>query len=222
MFNSIARRYDLLNGLLSFGIDKYWRKKAVNSLKGKKKESILDLACGTGDLTIEALRLNPERIVGMDASEGMLEIAKQKIERRTTGNKIVLVKGSASAIPFENDQFDAVTIGFGIRNFSDLKGSLVEIRRVLKPGGCLLILEFSKPTIFPVKQLFHFYFHCVLPIIGRMISGSKGAYSYLPISVDAFPCGDTFIGLLEAAGFNNSCQQKLTFGITTVYKAYKA
>ncbi|OFX83151.1 MAG: bifunctional demethylmenaquinone methyltransferase/2-methoxy-6-polyprenyl-1,4-benzoquinol methylase [Bacteroidetes bacterium GWF2_33_16] len=217
MFNNIARRYDFLNHFLSLGIDIIWRRKAINRLKDIHPKQILDVATGTADLAIEALRLNPERILGIDISDQMLELGKQKIRKKNCNHIIDLQKGDSENIQFSDHSFDAVTVAFGVRNFENLEKGLSEIFRVLKPKGRLIVLEFSKPNRFPVKQFYHFYFKVVLPLIGRIVSKDKSAYTYLPESVMRFPEKVNFINLLEQIGFKKCSFQSLSFGIACIY-----
>ena len=217
MFNNISRRYDFLNQLLSLGVDKIWRKKAIQALKELQPQQILDVATGTGEFALEALRLNPQKVVGIDISEGMLEIGRKKVLAKHLQSKIELVRGDSENIPFEENKFDAVTVAFGVRNFENLKRGLAEILRVLKPGGMLVILEFSKPSKFPFKQVYNFYFRFILPKIGSIVSKDKAAYTYLPKSVEAFPDGEDFLHILQDVGFKNTQCSSLTFGISSIY-----
>jgi demethylmenaquinone methyltransferase/2-methoxy-6-polyprenyl-1,4-benzoquinol methylase len=217
MFNNIARRYDFLNHFLSLGIDKIWRKKAINCLKDINVGQILDVATGTADLAIESLRLKPKKIIGIDISEQMLEIGKQKIQKKNIDHIITLQKGDSENINFDNNTFDAITVAFGVRNFEDLTKGLAEMYRVLKPKGRAVILEFSKPHKFPVKQFYAFYFKAVLPLIGRMVSKDNSAYTYLPDSVMQFPEKEDFLNQLKSAGFTNCSYKSLSFGIATIY-----
>lgn len=222
MFDNIARRYDFLNHLLSLGIDRYWRKKAVGFLKDKKSFTILDVATGTGDLAITAYKiLKPEKIIGIDLSEKMLEIGRNKIAHKLPDAKIELQRGDSENLNFEDNVFDAVTVAFGVRNFENLEKGLAEIYRILIPGGWFVILEFSKPHHFPVKQLYGFYFKRILPFIGRIFSKDTGAYKYLPESVMVFPDGDNLIRYLGRAGFTSCSFRPLTLGIVTIYTAQK-
>jgi len=221
MFDNISHRYDFLNHFLSLGIDKGWRKKAIQLLQPSQPKIMLDVATGTADFAIEALRINPEKIIGVDISEGMLEMGRKKIAARLLSDKIELKSGDSENLPFEENKFDAVTVAFGVRNFENLEKGLVEIRRVLKPGAKLVVLEFSKPSAFPMKQLYNFYFKIILPKIGRLVSSDKAAYTYLPESVEAFPDGVDFIRILEKTGFKNAACKTLTFGISSIYTAEK-
>jgi demethylmenaquinone methyltransferase/2-methoxy-6-polyprenyl-1,4-benzoquinol methylase len=221
MFDNISARYDLLNRVLSLGIDTIWRKKAIGMLKADKPAYILDVATGTADLAIEALRLNPRQVVGVDISAGMLMHGEEKLRKRRLEDRIKLVLGDSEGLPFEADSFDASTVAFGVRNFEHLNHGLSDIWRVLKPGGKLVVLEFSKPDVFPVKQLYAFYSRFILPAIGKLVSKDQSAYSYLPASVAAFPEGKAFLSQLEAAGFVNNRQKRLTFGICSIYVGQK-
>ena len=221
MFNNISRRYDFLNHLLSLGIDRGWRKKAVRFLKPLNPQIILDVATGTGDFALQSLSLNPRKVVGVDISEGMLDIGRKKIEKRKLSHKIELKTGDSENLEFPDDTFDAVTVGFGVRNFEDLARGLTEIRRVLKPGAMLVVLEFSRPRVFPMRQLYNFYFKNILPGLGRLISNDKSAYTYLPESVEAFPDGTDFESILRKVGFKETACKPLTFGISTIYTARK-
>ncbi len=221
MFDSISKRYDFLNHFLSLGIDKGWRKKAVNELKEIKPNHILDMATGTGDLALACLKLNPKKITGIDLSEGMLSVGRKKIAELKQTGVIQMLKGDSEKILFPDNTFDACTVGFGVRNFENLSQGLSEIHRVLKPGSKLVILEFSKPKKFPVKNVYNFYFNTILPFWGRYISKNQSAYSYLPESVKHFPDGETFIQKLNTIGFKHITQQPLSFGICTIYTGIK-
>lgn len=221
MFDNIAPRYDFLNHFLSLGIDKLWRKKAIQILSGYKTDSILDVATGTGDFAIAALKLKPSKIVAFDLSEQMLSVGRAKAEKLNAGQIIRFVKGDSEAMPFSDRQFDAITVAFGVRNFENLEKGLREFHRVLKPDGVTVILEFSKPKYFPFKQLYLFYFFAILPLVGRMISKDRSAYSYLPESVMAFPDDQKFLSVLKNCGFTRLSQKRLTFGVATIYIAQK-
>lgn len=222
MFDRIAGRYDFLNHLLSMGIDKGWRKKAINTLRPIQPKKILDVATGTGDLAIAALRLNPEHITGVDISEGMMEIGRKKLADKKLQDVISLQYGDSEALPFSDNTFDAITCAYGVRNFEHLEKGLQQMNRVLRPGGRVAILEFSKPKKFPVKQLYQFYFRYILPALGKTVSKDATAYTYLPESVAAFPEGDRFCAILEQCGYKNVQARPLTFGITTLYTGEKA
>lgn len=221
MFDNISHRYDFLNHFLSLGIDKGWRRKAITLLASSKPKELLDVATGTGDFAIEALRLNPDHVSGIDISEGMLEVGREKIRKRGFDDKIELLAGDSENIPFGENKFDAVTVAFGVRNFENLEKGLQEIRRVMKPGAMLVVLEFSKPQRFPLKQLYNLYFKFILPKIGSVISKDKAAYTYLPESVEAFPDGRKFENILTKVGFKNTACISLTFGISSIYTAEK-
>lgn len=221
MFDDISGRYDFLNRFLSVGIDTIWRKKAINELKPIAPKQILDIATGTGDLAIEALRLNPDKVTGIDISEGMLEVGRVKIKNKKLEDKIVLQSGDSENIDFEDNTFDAITVAFGVRNFETLTKGIGEMHRVMRPGGKVVVLEFSKPKKFPVKQLYNFYFKYILPVLGKSISKNSRAYSYLPESVNAFPEGNEFVKILEEKGFKNTTCQPLTFGICSIYTGIK-
>ena len=222
MFDNISHRYDFLNHFLSMGIDKAWRKKAVSLLESSRPALILDVATGTGDFAIQALSLKPEKVFGIDISEGMLEVGRKKIKERNLGDKIELQKGDSENLPFGENKFDAVTVAFGVRNFENLEKGLKEIFRVLKPGGKLVVLEFSRPRAFPMKQAYNFYFKVILPRIGRFVSSDKSAYTYLPESVEAFPDGANFLRILESVGFKQTQCKALTFGISSIYSGTKS
>lgn len=221
MFDNISGRYDLLNHLLSLNIDKHWRKKAVRLLKPYKPEILLDVATGTGDFAVELMALEPKEIRGIDISIGMLEVGKVKMKKRKLDKVISLEMGDAEAIQFDDDYFEAVTVAFGVRNFENLTLGLSEIKRVLKPGQPMAILEFSKPKHFPWKQLYSFYFSVILPIIGKTVSKDARAYTYLPESVKAFPEGQALIDIIKHVGFSKVKEHRLTFGIATIYLAEK-
>jgi demethylmenaquinone methyltransferase/2-methoxy-6-polyprenyl-1,4-benzoquinol methylase len=221
MFNNISKRYDLLNHLLSLGIDRGWRNKAIRQLKPLQPRIILDVATGTGDFAIQAMDLSPEKIIGIDISTGMLEVGKRKLLERNLGDRVELQWGDSENLSFAENKFDAVTVAFGVRNFENLEKGLREIIRVLRPGGQVVILEFSKPRKFPFKQVYLFYFRFVLPRIGRLVSKDKAAYTYLPESVEVFPDGDDFLNILRDVGFNETRCEPLTFGISSIYTGRK-
>lgn len=221
MFDNIAPRYDFLNNFLSLGIDKGWRKKAIALLKKEQPKSILDIATGTGEFALEALLLQPDSIKGIDISEQMLQYGRTKIAKAGVEHIIELKQGDSENLAFAENSFDAVTVAFGVRNFENLEKGLLEIYRVLKKNGTVVVLEFSKPQKFPVKQGYHFYFRNILPFIGKLISKDNRAYNYLPESVKEFPSGKDFTKKLENAGFINTNCVSLTFGIASVYTAKK-
>lgn len=221
MFNNIAHRYDFLNHFLSAGIDYRWRKKAIKIIGEKKPKKILDVATGTGDLAIAALKIHPEKITGIDIAEDMLAVGRDKLNTRDLNHIITLEKGDSENIRFEDASFDAVMVAFGVRNFENLEKGLAEMYRVLNKNGQVMILEFSKPKSFPVKQLYAFYFKYILPTLGRMISGDQGAYTYLPESVNEFPDGKNFLKILQKVGFNQVAHKPLTFGIASIYTGIK-
>ncbi len=222
MFDNISGKYDFLNHTLSMGIDRGWRKKAIQHLKGRNCDHLLDIATGTGDFAITAYRAGCKKVTGVDISNGMLNIGRQKITRLGLDPKVELLYGDSENLPFENNTFDAITVAFGVRNFENLDKGLSEIFRVLKPNGILIVLEFSQPRTFPVKQLYGLYFTKILPLFGKMVSGDKSAYSYLPESVRQFPEGTAFIGHLLKAGFKETTEERLTFGIASIYTGIKS
>ncbi|MBN8696296.1 MAG: bifunctional demethylmenaquinone methyltransferase/2-methoxy-6-polyprenyl-1,4-benzoquinol methylase UbiE [Bacteroidetes bacterium] len=221
MFNNIAPKYDFLNQLLSLGIHKGWRKKAIQLLASKKPKKILDIATGTGDFAIEAMKLQPEKVVGVDISEGMLKLGVEKIHKLQLEKHIELKLGDSENLPFDDNSFDAITVGFGVRNFEHLEKGIAEIYRVLNPGGTLAVLEFSKPKKFPIKQVYNFYFRYVTPTVGKIFSKDASAYTYLPESVNAFPDGEDFLNVLKKAGFKECKAMPLTFGIASIYTGNK-
>ena len=222
MFDNISSKYDFLNHFLSFGIDHIWRRKTIRLMKSENPKVILDVATGTGDLAFAAYKkLNPEKIIGLDLSNGMLEVGRKKIKKKKLEDKLEFVQGDSENLPFDDNFFDAVMVSFGVRNFENLNMGLKEIFRVLKPSGKIYVLEFSKPKKFPIKQLFSFYSKAILPILGSFISNDKSAYHYLPASVDAFPEADIFTNELDQVGFSNSTYQELSGGISSIYMAKK-
>lgn len=222
MFNNISRTYDFLNHFMSMGIDIIWRKKAIRELVAVKPEIMLDVATGTGDFAFEAINiLKPATIIGVDISEGMLEIARKKIRERNLGHVFSVQTGDSERLHFKDDYFDAITVAFGVRNYEHLEKGLADMYRVLKPGGKIVILEFSKPRRFPVKQGYNFYFKYVTPFLGKLFSKDNRAYTYLPESVAAFPDGSDFTGLMDKVGFKNTMDRRLTFGISAIYTGIK-
>ena len=220
MFDNIADNYDLLNHSLSFGIDYYWRRKAIKQLTNNPK-TILDVATGTADFAISAYKIKKSKIIGIDISEGMIKVGKKKIKKRGLEDKIELQIADSEKIPFSENSFDAITAGFGVRNYENLEKGLSEMHRVLKINGIVTILEPSKPKAFPLKQIFNIYFHKILPIIGGLFSKDNYAYTYLPNSVEVFPSGEDFIQHLKNVGFKNCRHIPLSFGIVDLYVAIK-
>ncbi len=221
MFDNIAAKYDFLNHFLSLGIDILWRKKAVKLLKPIKPKAILDVATGTGDFAIESLQLNPERVVGIDISNKMLDVGREKMKKKKVDHTVEMLYGDSENLPFDDNTFDAVTVAFGVRNFETPAKGLAEMNRVMKPGGKTVIIEFSQPQIFPVKQAYNLYFEKFLPGIGKVFSKDKRAYTYLPESVQAFPHGNDFLQLMQKAGYKNTKAITLTFGIASIYEGTK-
>ena len=217
MFDSISGRYDFLNHFLSLGIDILWRKKAIGLLKTLQPKIILDVATGTGDFSIEAMSLRPKKIIGIDISEGMLDVGRRKMREKKLEAIIELQSCDSENLPFADNFFDAVIVAFGVRNFENLERGLAEMLRVVKPGGRVVVLEFSRPSKFPMKQLYNVYFTTILPLIGRWISRDQAAYRYLPESVRAFPDGKEFIKILSDIGYKNPQCNPLTFGISSLY-----
>ena len=222
MFDSIAWRYDFLNHFLSLNIDRLWRRRAIKIIsKSYKSPDILDVATGTGDLAIAAMKLNPAKITGIDISGKMLEIGKEKVEKRGFAGRIDLLLGDSEKIPFGDNIFDVAMVAFGVRNFSDPLKGLSEMNRVIRKGGMIMVLEFSKPTGFLIKPLYNFYFRNILPFFGRLFSKDKAAYSYLPDSVMKFPDNEEFLKLLVKAGWSETHQIKLTGGVASIYTGIK-
>lgn len=222
MFNGIAYRYDFLNHFLSMGIDRSWRKKALECLQENPPETLLDIATGTGDLAILASRLlNPQKIIGIDISRGMLDLGIKKVNDAGLGDRVFLQLADSEQLPFPDGSFDAVTAAFGVRNFEDLDQGLREMARVLRPGGRMVILEFSSPTVFPVKQFFRLYFRYITPSLGKWIARSKEAYCYLPESVKAFPQGEAMTAIIKRNGFQQAICKPLTLGICSLYSAVR-
>ncbi len=222
MFDNIAPYYDFLNRFLSLGIDTIWRKKAINQLKAHDPKYILDIATGTADVALEmSKRLDAEKIIGLDISAEMLEVGRKKIKKQQKDNIIELQLGDSENLPFQDNTFDAITVAFGVRNFENLEKGLKEMNRVLKEDGKLVVLEFSKPRIFPFKQLFNFYFAYILPFIGRMTSKDERAYRYLYESVQAFPDGSKFVEVLDKTGFKSNQCTPLSLGICSIYSGNK-
>ncbi len=221
MFDNISGRYDFLNHFLSLGIDKGWRRLAIDQLRPIKPSIILDVATGTGDFALQALTLKPQKVVGVDISEGMLSVGRKKVQERKLEQTIELQRADSEELPFAEHKFDAVTVAFGVRNFENLQRGLSEIYRVLRPGGMSVILEFSRPTAFPFRQVYSFYFKFILPKIGRIVSKDKAAYTYLPQSVEAFPDGAEFLDIMKEVGFKQTKCKSLTFGVSSIYTGIK-
>jgi demethylmenaquinone methyltransferase/2-methoxy-6-polyprenyl-1,4-benzoquinol methylase len=221
MFDTISPKYDFLNHFLSGGIDIIWRKKAVKILKEYKPKTVLDIATGTGDFAIASLQSGAQKVVGVDLSEGMLKVGREKIAKLGLTERIQLTKGDSEKLAFQDDSFDAVIAAFGVRNFEHLEKGLEEMRRVLRKDGVMIILEFSKPRKFPFKNLYNFYFKYILPLMGRLISKDKAAYTYLPESVGAFPDGQEFLDVMTKTGFNTVKCKPLTFGVSSIYTGIK-
>jgi demethylmenaquinone methyltransferase/2-methoxy-6-polyprenyl-1,4-benzoquinol methylase len=219
MFDNISENYDGLNRVISLGIDIKWRKKVVEIVGKNNPKQILDIATGTGDLAIMMAKLNPDRIVGLDISSGMLEVGKQKIATANLSNKIEMIVADSEEMPFEDNTFDAITVSFGVRNFANLDKGITEIARVLKHNGVLVILETSNPTKPPFKQGYKLYTNIFLPIIGKLFSKDKVAYSYLSESANSFPFGAAFNNILEKNGFTHTEAKPVTFGVATIYTA---
>lgn len=222
MFNNISGTYDFLNHFLSLGIDIIWRRKAIKELKSVQPQLILDVATGTGDFAFESISiLQPKKIIGVDISAGMLAIADKKIKERKLDEVFSVQLGDSEGLKFEDDTFDAITVAFGVRNYENLEKGLADMLRVLKPNGKIVILEFSKPKHFPIKQGYSIYFKYITPFFGRLFSKDKKAYTYLPESVAAFPDGETFTALMEKVGYKNTKHRPLTFGISAIYTGIK-
>jgi demethylmenaquinone methyltransferase/2-methoxy-6-polyprenyl-1,4-benzoquinol methylase len=221
MFDNISARYDFLNHFLSLGIDKIWRRKAINQLRSTPVKKLIDIATGTGDFAIAALKLNPEEVIGLDISAGMLAVGEQKMIKNKVDSIIKMQLGDSENIPYDSNYFDALTVGFGVRNFENLELGLTEMLRVLKPGGKAVILEFSKPKRFPIKQIFGFYSRYFIPFFGKRISKDAQAYSYLPESVAAFPEGKDFEEILHKIGYKNIESTLVSGGIATIYAGIK-
>ena len=221
MFNNISNRYDLLNSILSLGIHKGWRKKCVALLKDKKPQTILDVATGTGDFAIACAALKPKKILGIDISDGMLNVGKEKLKKLRLESLITLENKNAETADLPDNSFDAIVVGFGVRNFQDLEKGLANLHRMLKPGGKLVVLEFSYPTNPLVKSGYNFYFTYITPLIGRIFSKDTRAYSYLTESVKAFPNNEQFTGILSRLGYRNASYQSLSFGIAAIYVGEK-
>ena len=221
MFDNISGNYDFMNRLMTFGIDVKWRKKVVKMVAESKPRKILDIATGTGDFAIMLAEIKPEKIVGLDISQGMLEVGKKKVAEKGLDNLIEMVLGDSENLPFDDNSFDAVTVGFGVRNFENLDKGLSEINRVLRPGGIFVVLETSQPEKFPFKQGYKFYSKYIIPFLGRLFSKDKNAYEYLPESAEAFPYGQAFNNILKKNQFTSVQNYPLMFGAASIYKAFK-
>ncbi|MDP4185202.1 MAG: bifunctional demethylmenaquinone methyltransferase/2-methoxy-6-polyprenyl-1,4-benzoquinol methylase UbiE [Bacteroidota bacterium] len=221
MFDNIAGHYDFLNHFLSMGIDRLWRRKAIRIVSSKRPEQILDVATGTGDFAIEASKIPNVKVTGVDISEKMLAVGREKIKKLSLDNRIKLSLGDSENLKFDDHSFDVITVAFGVRNFENLSIGLKEMQRVLKKDGMACILEFSRPTAFPIKQVYELYFFKILPFVGRLFSKDNSAYTYLPESVYNFPDGKDFVSLMEKCGFEQVEQKKLTFGIASIYLGIK-
>ena len=222
MFDNIAHSYDLLNHCLSMGIDKRWRRAAINTLKPFAPKRMLDVATGTGDFAILAAKmLGPESLLGVDISEGMLDVGRKKVLQGGLANIVKFQKDDCMALSLDDDLFDAITVAYGVRNFPDLDKGLSEMRRVLKKDGRLVIIELTAPRRFPMRQLFWLYSHAFMPLVGWIISKDKRAYSYLPATMEAFPQGEEMQKILEKAGYRDVAFKRFTFGLSTMYTAKK-
>lgn len=222
MFDNIAPAYDTLNHTLSLGIDRSWRRKAIDWLRPFRPQRIMDVATGTGDFAILACRsLQPELLIGTDISEGMMNVGREKVKKEGLSGKITFAREDCTSLSFANNTFDAITVAFGIRNFDNLDRGLAEMCRVLIPGGHLVILELTTPDRFPMKQLFGIYSKVVIPVLGKMLSKDNSAYRYLPQTIKAFPQGEVMQGIISRAGFGQVHFRRLTFGICTLYTATK-
>jgi demethylmenaquinone methyltransferase/2-methoxy-6-polyprenyl-1,4-benzoquinol methylase len=222
MFDSIAWRYDFLNHFLSFGIDRIWRRRAIKIIsRNFRNPVILDVATGTGDLALAAMKIDPVKITGIDISQNMLEIGREKVRKKGLSGKIELLQGDSENIPFGEEIFDVAMVAFGVRNFSDPLKGLTEMKRVIRRDGMILVLEFSKPSGFIFRTVYNFYFRNILPSVGKLFSKDKSAYSYLPDSVYRFPDNEAFLKLLDNAGFSDNRQVKLTGGVASIYTGIK-
>ena len=221
MFDNIAFRYDFLNSLLSLGIHKGWRKKCIKLIAAKKPKHILDVATGTADFAIGAMKLNPESVIGIDISEGMMKHGREKLVKLGLDKKIILQYGDAETCDLPSNSMDAITVGFGVRNFENLEKGLENMLRILKPGGQLCVLEFSSPRKFPVKQFYKFHFKYITPTLGKMFSKDTRAYTYLPESIKAFPDNERFTAILEKVGYKNASFSSVGLGLASIYLAEK-
>jgi len=222
MFNSIAPRYDVLNRMLSGGVDQQWRRVVMKEVLDSQPQRLLDVATGTADLALMAARKGVPQVIGVDIADQMLEVGRRKVSKADLDGRVELLNGDAEKLPFSDKQFDVATVAFGVRNFEDLAAGLHQIHRVLRPGGKLIVLEFSRPRVFPVKQLYAFYNRFILPAVGKLVSGDSGAYTYLPESIAVFPEGDEFLNWMDEAGFTQRKARRLTFGIASVYVGHRA
>ncbi len=224
MFDNIAHSYDFLNHFFSLGIDVLWRKKALKILKKTNPVNILDVATGTGDFAIQAAGMDVAsgKITGIDISRGMLDVGVTKLQKKGLADKIELIQADSENLPFEDETFDGFTVGFGVRNFEHLEAGLKDMHRVLKPGAMGIVLEFSKPSKFPMKLLFGFYFRFIMPTIGKLVSKDSRAYTYLPESVQAFPEGNEFVEILKRCGYSDVKAKPLTGGIATIYTGIRS
>jgi len=222
MFDHIAHSYDQLNLTLSLGIDRYWRNKAIRTLAAHHPKRLLDVATGTGDFAmLECRKLHPQRLIGIDISEGMMDIGRQKVQEAGLSDQITFQYNDCTALSFADKSFDAITVAFGIRNFDGLDKGLSEMYRVLQPGGHLVILELSTPQHFPMRQFYHLYTKTVMPMVGKLVSKDNSAYTYLPQSIEACPQGEAMVSIISRAGFEDVQFERLTFGICTLYTAIK-
>jgi len=221
MFDNIANRYDLLNSILSLGIHKGWRKKCVELLRKKQPKRVLDVATGTGDFAIECAKLNPEKIIGIDISEGMMQFGREKLKKANLQSLITLEYGNAETVAFASESFDAIVVGFGVRNFQNLEKGLENLYRMLKPGGMLIVLEFSYPRNWFVKSGYNFYFSFITPAVGKLLSKDTRAYSYLTESVKAFPNNEKFLDIMNKIGYQKTSFRTLSFGIAAIYQGSK-
>lgn len=221
MFDNISGRYDFLNSLLSFGTHKGWRKKCVKLLKAKNPKTILDVATGTADFAIECAKLNPTKITGIDISEGMMNVGREKLKKLSLDQLITLESGNAETVTYPDNSFDAIVVGFGVRNFQNLEKGLSNLYRVLKPGGTIVILEFSYPTNPVIKAGYNFYFSYITPLIGKIFSKDPRAYSYLMESVKAFPNNENFVAIMNKTGYKNTGYKGLSMGVAAIYTGEK-
>ncbi|MDZ4824772.1 MAG: bifunctional demethylmenaquinone methyltransferase/2-methoxy-6-polyprenyl-1,4-benzoquinol methylase UbiE [Flavobacteriales bacterium] len=222
MFDNIAHSYDFLNHFFSLGIDKVWRRRAIKILLDEKPGKVLDVATGTGDFALQLARHNTHiQITGVDISEAMLEVGRKKVAKKNLTSRLELKQGDAEHLPFDDNEFDVFTVGFGVRNFQDLEKGMKEMLRVLKPEGLGVVLEFSRPKKFPVKQLFRFYFRRVIPVVGKLVSKDARAYTYLPDSVEAFPEGEDFLSVMKRCGYHDTKCIRLSGGIASIYLGRK-